>query len=223
MSLSESAQFTKNKNDFVAIVVVLSITCLLPAGCYRPTTKYNATVSGTVTVDGELAPRGTVTFHPIDGGPVSIGHINSGGSYSLRTGQGNLDKTDGGTIKSGEYIATAFVNLAPAEEDHVNSGGPPIPGANIADVKYRSKKTSSLRYRVKPGRNVIVLNLDREPVPVEKAEIDEQVIVVETNDDSPAIESSKPEASTQPNTVDSSGADSADIELQVEITQEATP
>jgi len=223
MSLSKLAQFTEEKNDFVALVVVLSIACLFPAGCSRPTTKYDATVSGTVTVDGELAPRGTVTFHPVDGGPVSIGHINSGGSYSLRTGQGNLDKTDGGTIKSGDYIVTAFVNLATIKEDHVNPGGPPIPGANIAAVKYRSKKTSPVRYRVEPGRNVIVLNLDREPVAVAKIEVDEEIITVETNGDSPAVESSKPEASTQSNIVDSSGSDGADVELQVEVTQEATP
>lgn len=221
MNPPDLAPSTKEQKGVAAVAAVLTIAFLSATGCFRTTTKHDATVSGTVTVDGELAPRGTVTFHPVDGGPVSIGHINSGGSYSLRTGQGNLNKTDGGTVQSGNYIVTAFVNLTPVEKDHVNRGGPPVPGVNIADVKYRSRKTSPLRHLVKPGRNVIILNLDREPVAAETVD-SEEVLSTETTGNSPAAKSSKPEASPQPIMAASRGATNA-ANLQPEVTEEATP
>jgi len=133
-------------------------------------------------VDGELAPGGIVTFHPVDGGPVAIGNIHDNGTYSLRTGQGNLEETDGGTVRSGEYIVTVAVRLPVADEEESEAelefqqadseeafspearraaGGPPPTGPQIAAAKYRSKETSDLKRTVEPGLNVFVLNLER--------------------------------------------------------------
>ena len=221
MHLSEFSPFTKEKTKVIALALGFSVACLCPAGCSGPPKKYDATASGTVTVDGELAPGGTVTFHPTEGGPASIGHINPGGSYSLRTGQGNLKETDGGTIKSGDYIVTTFVNLKLTEEARNHPGGPPTPGANIADVKYRSKETSPLRHRVEPGRNVIILNLDRQPVAEKKTK--EDVMAAETKDDLSVTKSSQEQPPTELNIAESPPPERADNKLQTDAPEEANP
>ena len=184
--------------------VLVSLAALLPIalGCSH-TPKYDSVVTGTVTVDGELAPGGIVTFHPADGGPVAIGNIHENGTYALRTGQGNLDDADGGTVRSGEYIVTVAVYL-PTAADPTNSeespeirepdpeelygvkarraaGGPPAAGPQIAAAKYRSKDTSDLKRSVQKGLNVFVLELER-AVP------EEEVAEDDTGDEPPTAE-----------------------------------
>jgi hypothetical protein len=132
---------------------------VLAPGCYRAAYVYDSVVTGTVTIDGELAKSGTVTFHPVEAGRPAIGRIYSDGSYSLRTGQGDLSKGDGGTIASGEYLVTASIT-GPAESGAVVSeGGPPKPGPSLIHKKYAQKDTTDLRCSVKPGPQVIVLDL----------------------------------------------------------------
>jgi hypothetical protein len=128
-------------------------------GCGGAAHTYDAVVTGTVTVDGELAKTGTVTFHPAKEGRAAIGRIYPDGSYSLRTGQGDLSHSDGGTLSSGEYLVTASVTKETAKGDVVSEGGPPKPGPSLIDKKYAQKDTTDLRFTVKPGEQVIVLDL----------------------------------------------------------------
>jgi hypothetical protein len=149
---------------------------LLLAGCGGPANKYDATVTGTVTIDGELASSGTVTFQPLSKeGKIAIGRINTDGSYSLRTGQGDLQQVDGGTVAPGEYVVTLSITAPPVNDGKANPGSPPIPGPSLVASKYKTKETSDLRRTVKPGPQVMVLELERaeeEPAEEEKAEVE---------------------------------------------------
>jgi hypothetical protein len=138
----------------------LALVCLAVLGCQRAANTYDATVQGAVTIDGELAPRGTVTFHPVKAGAPSSGPIHEDGSYSIRTGQGDLSNPDGGTIRSGEYVVTVTVTSPPSAEQVVAEGGPPATGARMMADKYAAKETSDLKVEVKAGPNIINLKLD---------------------------------------------------------------
>jgi hypothetical protein len=140
--------------------VLAAISCLAWTGCNRAANTFDATVQGAVTIDGELAPRGTVTFHPIKNGTPSSGPIHEDGSYSIRTGQGDLSNPDGGTIRSGDYVVTVAVTAPPSETEVVAEGGPPSVGARLMADKYAMKETSDLKVKVKAGPNIIDLKLD---------------------------------------------------------------
>lgn len=144
------------KHNFTFSAVVL----LIAAGCGGAANKYDAVVTGTVTVDGVLAESGIVTFHPVDKGKVAIGRIHTDGSYSLRTGQGDLQEVDGGTVEPGDYIVTVSVTAPPAEGAQIAEGGPPIPGPSLIAAKYSSTQTSDLKRTVKPGPQVMILELE---------------------------------------------------------------
>jgi hypothetical protein len=131
----------------------------------------SAIVQGTVTINGQLAPRGTVTFHPVAGGPVAVGAIHNNGTFALRIGQGNVRDPDQSKIPPGKYVATVVVN-APADRTTSvqESGGPPIGGPRLTAAKYASTDTSDLTFEVSPGRNVISLDLEgAEHDPVEES------------------------------------------------------
>jgi hypothetical protein len=140
--------------------VAMALACLAAQGCQRAANTFDATVQGAVTIDGELAPRGTVTFHPAKRGAPSSGPIHEDGSYSLRTGQGDLSNPDGGTIRSGEYVVTVIVTAPPSADEVVAEGGPPSVGARLMADKYATKETSDLNVKVKAGPNIIDFKLD---------------------------------------------------------------
>lgn len=143
------------------VLVLFAVT-----GCGGPAYEYDSIVTGTVTIDGELAKSGTVTFHPVDKGKPAIGRIHSDGSYSLRTGQGDLRQVDGGTVVPGEYLVTVSITGPPVEDETFAEGGPPRPGPSLIASKYAQKSTTDQRFTVKPGPQVIVLNLEgAEPEP----------------------------------------------------------
>jgi len=131
---------------------------LVVSGCGGPANTYDSIVTGTITIDGKLAKSGSVAFQPVKKGLAAVGYIKSDGSYSLRTGQGDLTQADGGSIASGEYAVTVSVT-APATDGASLDGGPPKPGPSLVDRKYASKDTTDLRYTVKPGRQTIELKL----------------------------------------------------------------
>jgi hypothetical protein len=135
------------------ILVCLSLLAVF-AGCGGP----DATVQGSVTIDGQLARRGTVVFHPVDGGPAAYGSIADNGSYALRVGQGENEDAQA-EIDSGQYIVTAVVNMPSQKDQLMGDSGPPAPGARITAIKYAAKETSDLRVTVKPGPNVVPLDL----------------------------------------------------------------
>jgi hypothetical protein len=164
----------KRVNQLRSIGGPFSWACaaIVAVGCGGPAYEYDSVVTGTVTVDGELAKTGTVTFHPVEQGRPAMGRVHSDGSYSLRTGQGDLSQVDGGTIASGEYLVTARI-VGPSPEGAATAeGGPPKPGPSLIAAKYRDKETTDLRYTVKPGEQVIVLNLER-PEPAAEVTTDE--------------------------------------------------
>lgn len=170
-------------------------------GCGGPANEYDAVVTGTVTIDGELANSGLVTFHPVDDGKVTIGRIHPNGSFSLRTGQGDLREVDGGTVVPGEYIVTVSITGPGAPAPGAVEGAPPTPGPSLVAAKYASKETSDLKHKVKPGSQVIVLELERaEVVPADDSaavEGDSDDAAVEDSASSDADAPAKPEASAE--------------------------
>jgi hypothetical protein len=135
--------------------------------------KYGAEVTGTVTIDGELARTGTVTFHPADkSGKIAVGRIYPDGSFSLRTGQGDLSESDGGTVAPGEYIVTVVVEgPSPAP---TTPGGPPGAGPLLIAQRYIDRDTTDLRSNIVAGENVLAFDLERAAPaePAESAEIE---------------------------------------------------
>lgn len=155
MNRDLNRQFDRRVPAFAALAASL----LVAIGCGGPAHKYGSEVSGTVTIDGELAPSGTVTFHPVaKDGKIAIGRIYPDGSFSLRTGQGDLRESDGGTVVPGEYIVTVVVSGPPTTP--AAEGAPPGPGVPLIDKRYNSRDTSELRQTVTPGDNIILLELD---------------------------------------------------------------
>ena len=63
-------------------------------------------------------------------------------------------------IRSGEYIVTVVVNMPSVKDEAVGEGGPPKPGTRLSAQKYADEATSDLRVTVKPGRNVLPLELE---------------------------------------------------------------
>lgn len=136
-----------------AVLLGLALSC----GCNQPPTR-SASVSGTVLVDGELAIQGTVTFHPVEGGPPASGRILSDGTFTVRTGQGDLSDVDGGTLAPGEYKVTVVVTSDTGEA--VAEEGPPEAGPRLTAAKYASVGTTDLTRTVEAGKNMFVLKLE---------------------------------------------------------------
>jgi hypothetical protein len=128
--------------------------CLLvsTAGCGG---AYDSTAHGVVALDGKAVPRGTVSFHPVAGGPAAYAMIGEDGSYSIRTG-----REEG--LPAGEYEVSVTSN-EPSAVGQTSKGGPPPPGKSITPAWYRMKETSGLKFTVKPGKNKINLELTSQP------------------------------------------------------------
>ena len=135
-------------------VVYCIVACgaMIISGCGG---GYDATARGVVTLNGKTVPRGMVSFHPLAGGPAVYGAIAADGSYSLQTG-----REDG--LPSGDYQVSVTANEAPASAQG-EKGGPPPPGQAITTAWYRMKETSGLKFTVKPGKNEINLELNKQP------------------------------------------------------------
>lgn len=123
----------------------LTVACLLSAavGCG---TGSGATVTGTVTLHGRPLDRGTVTFHPVESGPIAYGMIGMDGSYTLQTGaRPGLD--------AGKYVATvvATTDAPPSSPDST--------GKLLTPARYGDPKQSDLHCEVKPGHNQLDLPL----------------------------------------------------------------
>lgn len=152
-------------------------------------------VQGTVTIDGELAPRGIVTFHPKKGGASAYGTIHDNGSYSLRVGQGNMRNEDAAKIFAGDYTVTVVVTLPPTKDGKTGEGGPPTPGPRITALKYANKDTSDLVVKVKPGLNVVPLDVPHS-TPEEVEAVEESESVEAHGKETAAKESEQPADST---------------------------
>jgi len=166
-------------------------TAVFLAGCGGAANTYDAVVTGTVTIDGELAKSGTVIFYPVkEDGLVATSQVFPDGSYSLRTGQGDLSNVDGGTVQSGDYVVTVSITGPPAPGAVVAEGGPPVPGPSLIAEKYALKDTTDLKFTVKPGPNVFVLELDAAE-PVEAGEQESPAEGEDRASDETAVESAE--------------------------------
>lgn len=196
--MSEPTQMRSNRLPAVLLAVILIGGGLfLVAKALRGTAPvHDATVTGTVTIDGQLANSGTVTFHPASGGQPATGTVHTDGSYSLRSGQGDLKDIDGGTIASGGYVVTVSINAPSPDGETSPEGGPPRPGPSLIDARYTKTDTSELKHVVEPGRNVIVLNLDG---PTEEAAEEESTDEVAAGEENPTENSSEESTSAHNN------------------------
>jgi hypothetical protein len=145
------------RRSYLSTFMLAAFAC---AGCGRSARDFDASVQGTVTVDGELAHGGSVTFFPVEKGPTAVGNIAADGSYSLRVGQGNARNVDRSAIPSGDYVVTAVITGPSEENKSAQEGGPPLAGPRLVADKYASRETSDLKFTIKVGANVIVLNLE---------------------------------------------------------------
>jgi hypothetical protein len=160
--------------------------------------NYDSTVQGAVTIDGELANRGTVIFHPVGQGAPAYGDIRKDGTYSLRVGQGDLSDADGGQLASGNYVVTVMVTSAPPGEP----SDLPMPGPRVTAAKYREKATTDLKVSVKPGPNVVPLDLEgaaADPLPAEEEMESEPASDAATLNDSVGEDAKSDETSTDAN------------------------
>ena len=136
---------------FSASAALIS-TMVVLVGCGGP---YDATASGKVTLDGSVVPRGTVSYHPVAGGPVAYAAIDENGEYVVRTG-----REEG--LPPGDYQVTVVANEPPAVQQTAQ-GGPPPPGRAITPAWYRTKETSGLKVTVESGHNELDLQLKTQP------------------------------------------------------------
>lgn len=109
-----------------------------------------STVTGRVTLDGTSMDTGVVTFHPISGGPVAYGAVQTDGSYEVKTGAR-------AGLAAGDYVITVMAN-APIEvtNEIPKSGMEPV-GESLVPDKYMVKQLTDLKASVSPGSNTVDL------------------------------------------------------------------
>lgn len=133
---------------FVGVLIVLSA---IAAGCGGPPKTY--LVHGTVLFpDGQPLTRGTVefeTFHQ-NKAITASGEIDKDGTFQL----GTFGPNDGAI--AGEHRVAVI-------SDYVIGTGVERPGElppPLLDPKFRSFKTSGLKFTVKPRMNNILVEVD---------------------------------------------------------------
>jgi len=183
-------QFNRMAKVRGCVPIVAAAVWLAAGGCGGPAYEYDSVVTGTVTIEGELAPSGTITFHPVaKEGKIAIGRIYPDGSFALRTGQGDLRVSDGGTVVPGEYIVTVVVT-GPAPAPTSPEGGPPSAGPLLIAERYLSRDTTDLRCTVSPGDNVVTFDLERAAAEApESAAADDESTDEQGPDEAPAEDS----------------------------------
>lgn len=199
---------TRRHSYLVAGIFFVGVT----AGCGGPANKYGAVVTGTITIDGELAPSGTVTFHPVaKDGKIATGGIYPDGSFSLRTGQGDLREGDGGTVVPGEYIVTIMVT-GPPPAPTTAIGGPPVSGPLLVDERYVRRDTTDLRASIREGENVVHFDLKRVAPPPTATEAAEPAAAGQqnTSNTSSRGQENNAERNEKPATANPSAAPSGD-------------
>ena len=67
---------------------------------------------------------------------------------------------DESKIFSGEYTATVIINAPADKSSVVAEGGPPLAGPRLSAIKYVKRDTTDLKFSIKPGRNVLPIDLE---------------------------------------------------------------
>jgi len=143
--------------------VACALVCVACLGCGGGSSV--GSVSGQVTMDGSPLPNALVTFVPEAGGRAATGKTDAGGKYELIF----LDKK-GALVGKHKVSVTSVQEAKPVTEMSSDSpeykkqamGGSAsdYAKATVAEpipARYNSKTT--LSYEVKPGTNVINLEL----------------------------------------------------------------
>jgi hypothetical protein len=112
---------------------LLSAAFMMISGCGG---RSEATVSGILTQGGKPVPFAEIVFHPAAGGPLPYGVSLQDGSYEIMTGS-----TTG--LATGSYVVV------------VQAASPEVSVPKV----YGSVATSTLKYEIKPGKNVIDIEL----------------------------------------------------------------
>lgn len=139
--------YRMNPLEHAAVAFALSLPILALGGCQDGN---QATVTGRVHFNARALERGNVVFHPTGQGPTAIGSIQADGGYSLSTG-----RTPG--LLAGQYRVTVQ-SREPVILPTDNQSGPKA-GKRITPEIYGDVATTPLSFDVKPGVNVIDLEL----------------------------------------------------------------
>lgn len=129
------------RTSFAAILLAVSLLAI--AGCRSDW----GTATGAVTLDGKRMNKGSVTFHPVSGGPLAYGTIDSSGTYRAATG------TEDG-LKTGEYVVTVI-------DQNVPDSSSPELVKFLTPEKYAAPTTSDLKVTVKSGGNTFDFTLKK--------------------------------------------------------------
>lgn len=129
-----------------------SLHCLLSslfilAGCGS---TYDSTISGKVVMNGSPLPKGTVSFHPVAGGPVATGAIQSDGTFTIQTA------TKEG-LQPGEYKVTVVATDPPPPGDDEN------PGTLLTAPEFGRIDSTPLSFTVEAGANDFEFSVDPAP------------------------------------------------------------
>lgn len=130
-----------------AAVLVAAALGLFVTGC-----SGGGSVSGTVTLDGTPLKSGTVTFHPVNGGPTAVGTIGADGKYSLAIGNDR-------SVPPGDYVVTVEATEPVSSAQASDPKKPPAPPKRLTPDKYASKDTTDLKANIKGGSNSVPLEL----------------------------------------------------------------
>jgi hypothetical protein len=120
------------------------IGCVVLIGC----SSGMAHVTGKVTLDGQTLSGGgnrrvTVQFQPASGsGASSIAVANENGHYTLATGS-----TPG--VPPGDYVVSVLASELVEAKDPTGVSG----SRTLIDAKYKSAKTSGIKFSVQSGQN----------------------------------------------------------------------
>lgn len=134
MAVPDSVMRMRVKSTFSCrTVCVLCTGMLLLIGCSG---SLESTVTGTLTYNGQPVDLAQIVFHPAEGGPLPYAVTSDDGGYQVMT-------ASQGGLKAGNY--TAVVQSMKSD---------------VALPKtYGSVATSTLKYEIKPGKNVIDIDL----------------------------------------------------------------
>lgn len=124
--------------------ISLGVCCLAVwVGC----AKHESSVTGTVTLDGVRLSRGTVTFHPQEGGAAAYARIDADGNYIVKTGA-----EEG--LKPGKYVATVVATAPPGPGESETAVG-----KLLIPARYGTLEESGLEYTITAGKNQIDMPL----------------------------------------------------------------
>ena len=113
------------------------------AGC----AKHESSVAGSVTLDDVPLSRGTVTFHPREGGAAAYARIDADGRYNVKTGA-----EEG--LKPGKYLATVVATAPPGPGESETAVG-----KLLIPARYGTVEQSGLEYTITTGKNQIDIPL----------------------------------------------------------------